>query len=97
MIAIVKFEDEAGKEGLRAQHMQAHLAFIDANAAAFIAAGPAFAEDGTPVGGYWLLDVEDRAAARVLVEADPFWSTGLRKTVEIVEWRRVWADGARLI
>ena len=32
-----------------------------------------------------------------LVEADPFWSTGLRKSIRILEWTRVYADGQQMI
>jgi hypothetical protein len=30
---------------------------------------------------------------RRLCERDPFWPTGLRKSVRILEWRQVFADG----
>ena len=35
----------------------------------------------------------DTAAVTAHVEADPFWPTGLRRSVRILEWRRVFADG----
>ena len=38
-----------------------------------------------------------REAVTALVHADPFWPTGLRQSVRVLEWRRVFADGARLI
>jgi hypothetical protein len=34
---------------------------------------------------------------RRLIEADPFWPTGLRKAVRVLEWTRVFADGKPLI
>ena len=33
---------------------------------------------------------------RRLVEADPFWPSGLRQAVRILVWRQVFADGRRL-
>jgi hypothetical protein len=32
-----------------------------------------------------------------LAGQDPFWPTGLRKSVRVLEWRRVFADGRNLI
>lgn len=93
---IVLFEDQPGKEDLRTAHMAAHLDFLDAHADAFGAAGPLFGSEG-PTGGLWLVEAETRADVEALVKADPFWPTGLRKSVEIREWRQVWRDGARRI
>ena len=73
-----------------------HLAFLEANAEAIKAAGPLISANG-PTGGLWLVDVEDVASADALVRADPFWPTGLRKSVVIREWRQVFADGRRLL
>jgi hypothetical protein len=35
-------------------------------------------------------------AVRTLVEVDPFWPSGLRESVRILEWTRVFADRAAL-
>ena len=32
-----------------------------------------------------------------LVEADPFWPTGLRKSIQILEWTQVYVDGQKMI
>jgi uncharacterized protein YciI len=92
----VLFEDNPAKSDLRQQHMQAHLAFLAENAAQILAAGPMFdAEQGA--GGLWLVEAPDQDTVEALVEADPFWPTGLRASVRVLEWRRVFADGTRLI
>jgi uncharacterized protein YciI len=39
----------------------------------------------------------DDAAVDALVRNDPFWPTGLRKSVRILAWAQVFADGERLI
>lgn len=98
MIYAVMFEDDDSKAHMRSQHMPAHLAFLAANADMVRAAGPLL--DGatdTPAGGLWLLEAADADAVQALVEADPFWPTGLRKGVRILAWRQVFADGERLI
>ena len=30
-----------------------------------------------------------------LVQADPFWPTGLRKAVRVLQWAQVFAEGRR--
>ena len=51
------------------------------------------AESGEPAGGLWLVHADRQEAVRELIEADPFWPTGLRKSVRILEWTQVFADG----
>ena len=61
------------------------------------AAGPLVdARNSEPAGGLWLVEAQDLDAVRALYEQDPFWPTGLRKSVRVLEWRRVLADGQNL-
>jgi uncharacterized protein YciI len=92
----VIFEDNEAHADQRAVHMQAHLAFLEANADQIDAAGP-LKEDGAGAGGLWLVDAQDAEAVQQLVQTDPFWPTGLRKSVRILEWVQVCRDGARQI
>lgn len=82
---------------MRTAHMPEHLAFLERNANVIKAAGPLTdAEDGGPAGGLWLVEAVSRETVRALVEADPFWPTGLRKSVRVLQWKQVFADGKRL-
>jgi uncharacterized protein YciI len=92
-IFAVLFEDRPGASDLRARHIAAHLDFLD-DTPAITSAGPLFDADGL-AGGMWLVVAEDASAVGALVEADPFWPTGLRASVRILEWRRVHAEGRR--
>ena len=92
MTFIVLFEDNADKADRRQAHMAAHLAFLTANSETIEAAGPLF-EGAEGAGGLWLVRAGDAAQVRALVEADPFWPTGLRKSVRILRWRQVFAGG----
>ncbi len=92
----ILFEDHPERAPVRRQLMPDHLAFLERNAAAILAAGP-LAESGAPAGGLWLVEAVDEEAARALVEADPFWPTGLRKSVRVLRWNQVFAAGQRLI
>ena len=94
----VLFEDNAQKAELRTRHMSEHLAFLDAHAGSIQAAGPLRdAATGAGAGGLWLVEAENAEQVQKLVETDPFWPTGLRKSVRILEWSQVFADGRRRI
>lgn len=96
MIYAVLFEDNADRAEMRTKHMSAHLNFLDQNAAQIRAAGPLTdAQANAPAGGLWLVEADAVAAVTTLVEADPFWPTGLRRSVRILQWTQVFADGVR--
>lgn len=96
MLFAVLFEDDDTKAEMRGRHMAAHLAFLEANAGSVRAAGPLRDEAGAGAGGLWLVEAADAAAVRALVEADPFWPTGLRRSVRILAWQQVFAAGRRV-
>jgi uncharacterized protein YciI len=98
MLYAVVFEDNQNLGAdVRRQHMAAHLAFLEKNAARIKAAGPLRLPSGESVGGLWLVESDAPEIAEALVKEDPFWPTGLRRAVRILAWSRVFADGRRLI
>jgi uncharacterized protein YciI len=93
---IVLFEDDPARAGMRQRHMPEHLAFLERNSERIRAAGPLRdTAAGTLAGGLWLVEAESPAAVTALIETDPFWPTGLRRSVRILEWTQVFADGRR--
>jgi hypothetical protein len=98
MLYIVLFEDDPARADMRPRHMPAHLAFLERNAASIRAAGPLKdAASGAAAGGLWLVEAADAAAVTRLVHEDPFWPTGLRRSVRVLEWTQVFAEGKRRI
>ena len=98
MIFAVLFEDEAARADQRAHYMSAHLGFLEQNAERILAAGPlSDAREGNAAGGLWLVEAAAADQVQALVEADPFWPTGLRKSVRILEWKQVFAEGRRKV
>jgi len=95
---VVLFEDNAtlGAD-IRRRHMAAHLSFLERNAARIKAAGPLRAPSGDPAGGLWVVEAESADVVDALVKGDPLWPTGLRRSVRILIWAQVFADGRRLI
>jgi uncharacterized protein len=95
---VVLFEDNASLgTDIRRQYMPAHLSFLEKNAARIKAAGPLRAPSGDPAGGLWVVEAESADVVDALVKDDPFWPTGLRRSVRILSWAQVFADGRRLI
>ncbi len=98
MLYAVFFTDNAAHADARERLMPAHLRFLEQHRGHVRAAGPLQdVTDGSAAGGLWLVEAESHDAVTELVQADPFWPTGLRKTVRILQWRQVFADGRRLI
>ena len=98
MLYAVLFEDDTSLgSDVRRQHMPAHLSFLDSNAARIKAAGPLRGSSGEPAGGLWIVEADSPAKVDALVKEDPFWPTGLRRSVRILAWSQVFADGKRLI
>ena len=94
----VLFEDNDEFAHKRAEFMADHLQFLADNADLIEAAGPMKqSEDGTPAGGLWIVEASDSGVVQSLVEKDPFYPTGLRKSIRILEWTQVFANGQRQI
>lgn len=93
---VVLFEDNPDRADVRAKLMPDHLAFLESNAASVQAAGPLKdATTGAAAGGLWVVTAESDSAVRSLVEADPFWPTGLRRSVRVLKWTQVFRNGQR--
>ncbi len=93
MLFIVQFEDvyadHPARLPERAQHMPAHLAFLAQHGDRVVAAGALRpAEDAAPVGGIWIVNVPTKADVDALVHQDPFWTAGLRKSVQVSHWAK---------
>jgi uncharacterized protein len=94
----VIFEDEPAHAGKRRDLLDDHLAYLENHAGAVRAAGPLKVPgNNAATGGLWLVEAGSADEVRRLCENDPFWPTGLRKSVQIHEWTRVFSDGKRLI
>jgi uncharacterized protein len=96
MFYAVLFTDNPDRADARQRLMPDHLAFLDRNASRIHAAGPLQDESGAPAGGLWLVKADNSAAVKALYESDPFWPTGLRRTVRVLRWTQVFAEGKRI-
>jgi uncharacterized protein len=95
MLFAVLFEDNDHCADVRSRHMPEHLDFLSRHASAIKAAGP-LRDDRGAAGGLWLVEADTPEAVERLVQTDPFWPTGLRRSVRVLAWKQVFAEGARL-
>lgn len=94
---LVLFQDNEELAHMRQRHMEDHLKFLEKNHEKFFGAGPVFNEsENAPAGGVWLLLASNIAEVKTLIESDPLWETGLRKSVTILRWNTVFYDGKRI-
>lgn len=81
--------DKPDHVDLRLSTRNAHLAFLAENASR-VKLGGAFLDSAgeKPIGSMLIIDAEDEAAARALLENDPYERAGLFEKVELRPWRR---------
>lgn len=99
MLFVVQFEDvyadQPERLPERQQHMPTHLAFLAQHPDKVVAAGALRgSQEGTPLGGIWIVNAPDQAAVEALYQADPLWKAGLRRSVRIHHWAKAfWSPG----
>jgi hypothetical protein len=94
----VLFEDNDEFAHMRPKFMADHLQFLADNIDRIEIAGPMKeAQSQQSAGGLWVVDAESPEQVQALVETDPFWPTGLRKSIRILEWTHVYAYGTKMI
>ena len=86
MLFIVMLTDRPGTAALRQQWLAAHLEWLRSQTAILQAGSLREEADANPVGGCWIVNAVDRAAVDSLLHSDPFWTSGLRDTVRILQW-----------
>ena len=98
MLFAVIFADNEEQAEARQRLMKDHLDFLERHPSSIRAAGPLQdTESREGAGGLWLVEASSAEAVKRLYESDPFWPTGLRRSVQVLQWSRVFADGHRLI
>ena len=73
---------------IRMQHRPEHLAWLEANKAHILLAGPFLGADGQMTGSMLIVEAADEADAKALLASDPFAKVGLFSASEVKPWRR---------
>ena len=94
----VLFTDNDEFAHMRPKFMADHLQFLADNSDKIEAAGPLKdGFDAAAAGGLWTVEADDGGQVQALVETDPFWPTGLRQQVRVLEWTQVYVNGQKMI
>jgi uncharacterized protein YciI len=81
------FEDHAGREWIRKEHSQAHFDYLASQSHKIrLAGGLRELPNALYCGGLWIMEVDSRDEAVRLVEADPCFTLGLRKSYRLLVW-----------
>ncbi|MDH3231023.1 MAG: YciI family protein [Alphaproteobacteria bacterium] len=73
---------------IRAASRAAHEAYLDDHGNSILCRGPLLTDDGAaPAGGVILMDIPDMAAARALMDNEPFFRAGCYRYVTFHRWR----------
>ncbi len=83
--------DGAGGAKLRQTYFAEHLANVEAAIDSIAVAGP-LKEGEKTVGSLFIVKAEDKAAARAIVEADPYFAAGVWGAIDIDEFFGVAGD-----
>jgi uncharacterized protein YciI len=96
MLFAVLRHDKPGCVGLRQSARPRHLEYLKGVMSLIKSGGAILNHEGQQVGSILFIEVADRAAAEAFAAADPFVEAGLFASTEIVPFRMVFADGARI-
>lgn len=98
MLFVVLFTDKPDHGHLRAEHLNAHIAWVDQNKAAVLVAGSLRVEPtDTPKGGLWIVEAESKASVMQIMLSDPFYTCGLRQSIEVLHWSKALAHHQTLV
>jgi len=98
MLFAVIFTDRPGQGDVRAQHLQAHVDWLEAHRDVIPVGGSLRVEPGDlPRGGLWIAEAGSKAQIERLLRTDPFYLAGLRQHWEILHWSKANAQRQALI
>jgi len=79
--------NKSGVDDLRAEHLEAHWAFMDGYDSRMIARGPTLTEDRTkPTGSMHIVDLESEDEARAFAYDEPYAKAGVFADITIRRW-----------
>jgi uncharacterized protein YciI len=94
----VVFTDKPDHGALRAEYLAAHIAWVDANKEQVLVAGSLRENPAdVPKGGLWVVQAPEKADVHALMQTDPFYTCGLRQSVEVLHWSKALESHQALI
>jgi hypothetical protein len=93
MLFAVTILDKPGMAATRRSVRADHIAYLEANKAMLVLAGPVMDAEGGSIGSVRIIEAADRAAVETLTAEDPFAKAGCFGSVAIHPYRIVFKDG----
>ena len=98
MLFAVLFTDKPGHGETRAKYLQAHIQWVGEHKDKVLVAGSLRQEStDVPKGGLWVVEAESREAVFELMSSDPFFTCGLRQSVEVLQWNKALPNHKSLV
>jgi len=98
MLFAVLFIDHPGRAQLRADHLQAHIDWLEQHKDVIQVGGSLRREPSeTPKGGLWIAQADSKQIIDELLQTDPFFLAGLRQSYEILHWSKANSERQVLI
>ena len=89
MLFAILFTDKPDHDALRAQSLEAHIHWLAEHQGTVLVAGSLRTELGVvPKGGLWIVEAPSKGAVLELMKSDPFYTCGLRHSVEVFHWSK---------
>ena len=86
LLYLVICRDGPGSGTARAEKLDGHLRHVEVNWQRYVLAGPLRQPGSQPlIGSYFLVRATDEADARALMAGDPYVSSGMYATMEVLE------------
>jgi len=80
--------DAPGGMDIRNTNREAHESYLEEHANSVMCRGPMLSDDGSSaIGSVVLLDVPDMAAARAMMDDEPFYRAGCYQDITLHRWR----------
>ena len=87
MLFVALFHDDRTRLQVKADHMAAHLNYLDREKDRILAAGSLREElDESSSGSLWIIQASTKQEAEDVCHGDPFWAHGIRKWVTVLHW-----------
>lgn len=87
MLFVARFTDKPDIAERRAELLQEHFDWLDANDDKVLIAGSLRADvGGESLGGLWIIEANSKAEAEQVYQTDPFFANGLRANVEVFHY-----------
>lgn len=98
MLFVIRFTDHQDRKAIREENLELHISWLAEHKDKVLVAGSLRSALGeNPVGAFWVVEASTKEVAENLYKSDPFWTTGLRKEVEILHWSKAFPDQQTLV